>query len=77
MDALVLQQWLSQDDRYILGMQWNGIPIGHNILRDEYWIYNEKIDKTVIFMVFVTSLCEQLYLLMPMPSYWSGKLWTF
>jgi hypothetical protein len=31
------------DERFVLGMKWGRVPISHDILRNEYWIYNQVI----------------------------------
>jgi hypothetical protein len=35
-----------QDDRFIVGMKWSLVPVRHDILRNEYWIYNLKFSLT-------------------------------
>jgi len=34
-------------DRFIVGQDWSGVPISHDILRGEYWIYNEKVEDSL------------------------------
>lgn len=42
-EIFTLVRLLLPKDRFIIGRNWNGVPISHNILRGDYWIYNEKI----------------------------------
>ncbi len=34
----------SSDTPWLFGGSWNGVPIDHNILRSDYWIYTEEYE---------------------------------
>jgi hypothetical protein len=40
---------IKKNSRFILGARWlEPLPVRHDILRDEYWIYNEEIEGNFI-----------------------------
>ena len=34
--------------RFLIGRNWNDVPIRNDMIRKHYWVYNTEIDKTII-----------------------------
>jgi hypothetical protein len=35
---------ICHSERFVVGKKWGGVPISHDILKNEYWIYNKQTE---------------------------------